>query len=90
MSQIIVNVSLSASNSNLPASSAMKEFTILKAFNVSINPPKLLFVKEVFGALLLLVGSKETVMAPLLLVRPLAVQFLGTVLVIFWVVLLKG
>lgn len=48
ISQIIVNVSLSASNSKLPASSAMKEFTILKTFNVSINPPKMLIVKEVF------------------------------------------
>lgn len=46
--QIIINVSLSARNSILPASSAMKEFTILKVFNVSINPPKMLIVKEVF------------------------------------------
>jgi len=47
ISQIIVDVSLSASNSNLAASSSIKEFSILKAFNVSINPPKISVVKEV-------------------------------------------
>ena len=47
ISHIIANVSLSASNSNLPASSNIKEFSILKAFNVSINPSRLLLVKEV-------------------------------------------
>ena len=47
ISQIIVDVSLSASNSNLPASSSIQDFSILKAFNVSIHPPKPLLVKEV-------------------------------------------
>jgi len=48
ISQITVNVSLSASKSNLSASSDIKEFIILKAFNASIHPPKMLIVKEVF------------------------------------------
>lgn len=43
----LLNVSLSASNSKLPASSVIREFSILKAFNVSIHPPKLLIVMEV-------------------------------------------
>lgn len=43
----LLNVSFSASNSKLPASSVIREFSILKAFNVSIHPPKLLIVMEV-------------------------------------------
>ncbi|XP_024630619.1 uncharacterized protein [Medicago truncatula] len=50
ISQIIVNVSLSASNSKLSASSGIREFSILKAFNVSIHPLKLLIVKEVISS----------------------------------------
>lgn len=47
ISQIIANVSLSASNSNLSASFAIREFTILKDFNVTIHPPRMLLEKEV-------------------------------------------
>lgn len=47
ISQIIANVSLSASNYNLSASFAIREFTILKDFNVTIHPPRMLLEKEV-------------------------------------------
>jgi len=47
ISQIIANVYLSASNYNLLASSAIREFTILKDFNVTIHPPRMLLVKEI-------------------------------------------
>jgi ribonuclease HI len=47
INQIITNVSMSANNSNLSASASISEFTILKAFNISIHPPRSVLVKEV-------------------------------------------
>lgn len=44
---IITVVSLTASNSFLAASTSMLEFSILKAFNCKINPPKFSLVKQV-------------------------------------------
>jgi len=47
ISSIIVGVSWFANNSKLDASSAMSEFTFLKAFNCKINPPRYNTIKEV-------------------------------------------
>jgi len=47
ISQIISSASLSANMSKLAANSSISEFTILKALNVSINPPESLEIKEV-------------------------------------------
>jgi len=48
ISTIISRVSISVGNSKLHASTSMLEFTILKALNCKINPPRSSIVKEVF------------------------------------------
>ncbi|GAU44836.1 hypothetical protein TSUD_280370 [Trifolium subterraneum] len=44
---IVVNVMLSGNHTNSLASASIRDFTILKAFKVNLNPPKPSFLREV-------------------------------------------
>jgi len=48
IAKIISNFSITASKANMPASSSISEFIILKAFKEIIHPRKANIIKEVF------------------------------------------
>jgi hypothetical protein len=47
LSWIVVNVTLAGNHTNSLASSSIRDFSLLKAFNVRLNPPKPTSLKEV-------------------------------------------